>query len=151
MVISWIASAALFTASKSRGADVARIQRARACTLNELFTPAPCRALVDGHVVKLTHTAVRLDLSGRQLTMPVQIVGDVSHSDGSPVVVTLWRGEPVHVEGPALIADSTGSPTSAKTNYQNAALFFLVGPPVMVGINLLVTRSRDRRPPGGYW
>jgi hypothetical protein len=151
VIMSWVVSAGLFVASQRREADAKRILHARGCRSDELFTPARCRAVADGRVVSLTHTMVRLDVAGRQLTMAVKIVGDVSHSDGTPVAVMLWRGEPIHVEGPALRADADASPITKKTNYRNASLFFLVGPPVMVGLNLLLAASRRQRPPGGYW
>jgi hypothetical protein len=144
VLAGWAASAGFFLASDWKASEAQEIWRGRTCTPGEYFTRAECRVALDGRVVKLTHNEVRLQVAGRELTMPVQIVGDVSDRDGTAVVVTLWRGRPIRVEGPALRAQAIDAPTKKNADYRIGGWFFLIAPPALAAANLLFSWVFDR-------
>jgi hypothetical protein len=138
----------LLIAAGVNAIGVYRLQHASTCSQWEIFVPsADCKITLDGTVVDLTPTQAVLDVQGRQLTMPLRIHGPVPDAAVAsiPVQVTIYRGQPVHMEGPSLDVDADGSASS------NAEMFLLFGMAALVvggmfGGLAWATEVRDRRP-----
>ena len=132
----------LMLGSVLQGSARDRIADAPVCTDEQIFTASGCRAVLDGTVVSLTHERVELSVDGRSVTMGIQIVGTTSGHEGAAVRVTFYDGKPVHIEGSSLNIDGKNTPASHSWDLFNAALFFLIGVPILAGVNVLIWLAR---------
>jgi hypothetical protein len=141
----WIVAGSLLFASWRSAIAEDRVRRAPVCIDSQVFTSAMCQATLDGSVVGLSHYEVELDIGGRRFSMAVRIAADVSGAAGTPVRVTFYRGMPIRVDGPELKADVDGSFATTGVMFRYAGVFFLIAGPVLLAVNLLI--SRAMKPP----
>jgi hypothetical protein len=132
----------LMLGSVLQGRSRDRIADAPVCTDEQVFAASRCRAVLDGTVVSLTHERVELIVDDRPVAMSIQIVGDTSGEAGVPVRVTFYDGKPIHIEGSSLNIDGENTPASRSWDLFNAALFFLIGVPILAGVNIVIWLAR---------
>jgi hypothetical protein len=127
----------------------AQVSAARVCSEDEVFTGAPCQAIVIGTVTKIANKVVELDLEGRQASMPIEINNNVSEEYARGLArVTLYKGEPIRVEPTGRRAiDARDSPATDVENYRTFGLFFSIFPVVAVSIKGFLRWAR-RKPAG---
>ncbi|GAA1524633.1 hypothetical protein GCM10009827_046490 [Dactylosporangium maewongense] len=128
-----------------------RIRTAPLCTAEQAFTPARCRFAFDGTVTDATGSRAGLDVWGRHYTVDAVIRGKPETHVGKAVRVTMYRGEPVRVEGASLVFDVDGTPASRADFWRNTGYVLLLagvfggGGSVVVA---LLTRPRKTRSEG---
>jgi hypothetical protein len=143
LAVALAAGACLLLVAGTNAIGEYRLRHAPACPQSEVFTSTACQVTLDGTVISLSRTEALLEVEGHQLSMPVAIVGPIP--DGPiPVQVTLYRGQPVRVEGPGLSVDAAGSYA------RNTEMFLFFGMAALVvggtiGGLLLVANARNRR------
>ena len=74
--------------------------------------------------------------------MNITFGGLVPEVAGTAVKVTLFRGRPVHVEGPQLRFDSDDAPGAYGGFFRNVGSFFIVFGTLAGGANLIIALAR---------
>jgi hypothetical protein len=138
LALFWTVGAVLLVMSWHSAAAENRVRRAPTCSQRQLFTSAECQITLDGTMTVLTSREAKMDVSGRDISANVMIVGQLPNMTGRPVMVTFYRGEPIHIEGRQLNIDTNAAPSTSHTNFRNAGMFLLIGGAIIVGINVLV-------------
>lgn len=137
----------LFTSFRTSLLVTMQLRSAPVCAPNEAFASTSCRVVLAGTVTKLTHYSVGLNIDGHEVSMAVLLSGDesLSHFDGTHVQITMYRGEPLHVEGSGLNMDARGSPAKGTETYRIGASFFLLVGLLAVCADLVMAKRRRRR------
>jgi hypothetical protein len=138
MAACWVAGAVLLVLAGRSSAAQERIQAAPLCVAGQVFTATQCRFTLDGTMTDLTNYRAGIDVDGHHFAVDVFISGTIPEVAGTAVKVTLYRGEPVHVEGKGLKFDVEDAPSVSATNYRNSGLFLLVAGTILGGANLVV-------------
>jgi hypothetical protein len=104
----------------------------------ERFTSASCQFTLGGTLVELSHADAELEVEGRRLSVPIQVVGDTSHAQGSKVRVRFYRGQPILIYGPEVQIDAKNSPAKRASDYQNSAIGVFALSTGLIGLGLLI-------------
>lgn len=95
----------------------------------------------------MVELAAQVHVDGRHFSVDVTVSGTIRDVAGVPVKVTLYRGEPIHVEGPGLSFDTDAAPTSSAL-IREGGVVVLVGGTVLGGAALVVAvLGHPRRQP----
>jgi len=151
LAVAWAAAGGFVLLGRATSAAAQRVRDAPECAPDETFTATPCQATLSGTVISLTHDEVDVDVDGRRITMPIQIVGQVSGAAGTRADVTMYRGKPIHVEGTGEKVDARDSPVQDSFDYFNVAFAIVWISTVLIGANVvgmwIVVRSRRKASP----
>jgi hypothetical protein len=137
LVVAWAVGGALLLAGRRTSAEAQRVRDAPACSAAETLTAAPCQSRLSGTVVSFTHEEVEVDVDGQRLTMRIMVSGEITDQIGTPVQVTLYGGQPIHVEGVGLSVDARGSPATHAFNYFGVGFAIIFISTFLIGVNAL--------------
>src|ERR1044071_9433248 len=104
-----------------------RLREAPICSEGQLFTDAECKITLDGTLVDLSYSGVKVLVHGRYVSDDVTLSGNIPFVSGTPVRVTLYRGELMHVEGQDLKVDTDRSPAHEHRGYEGMGTALLLG------------------------
>jgi hypothetical protein len=141
----WTVGALLLLAAWRSAVAEDRIRTAPICSESQIFTSTECRITLDATMTSLTSTRAELDVGERHVSAAVRLAGPTSGASGVPVRVTIYRGQPIHVEGSKFNFDTEASPTTQREDFLNFGLVVLIGGNVLVSINLLIGHGRTTR------
>lgn len=138
IVLFWLVGGVLLLFAWRSSAAAERVEDAPLCVAGQVFTTTKCRFTLDGTMTGLTSDRADINVDGRHFSVSITLAGKIRDVAGTPVNVTFYRGEPIHVEGPRLRFDSDGAPADRTAFFRNGGLFFLIFGTVAGGINLII-------------
>jgi hypothetical protein len=145
VAIVWAVAGIFFLLKWRDSASAERIRNARACSADEEFTTAPCRATLNATSVSLTDQTIEFDIDGTRMSMKTLVSGDLSnYRAGTPIHVTFYAGKPIRVDGPSLHIDEPDSPARTAYDNLNRGFFFLIGAPILATAGILTHHLRNR-------
>lgn len=148
MALFWVIGAVLLLVAWRASAAEDRIRDAPFCTAGQVFTATECRFTLDGTMTGLTSDRAEMDVDGRHFSVNVTLAGTIHDVAGLPVKVTLYRGKPIHVEGPDLRYDTDDAPATSARDFRNWGLSAIVGGTILSGFNLVIALfGRPRKQP----
>jgi hypothetical protein len=134
----WTVGACLLVASCRSAVAENRAREAPTCSESQLFTAAECRATLDATMISLNSHRAEMYVKGRRVSAGVKIAGPIPYVRDLPVRVTLYRGEPIHVEGQDLTIDTDDSPANSRADFLFWGTALLIIGPFVVGANTLI-------------
>jgi hypothetical protein len=142
LAVVWTVGVAFLVASWFDATAQNRVRHAPTCSQSQLFTSADCRVTLDATMTALTDGHAAMDIGERHVSADVTLNGQLPDVVGLRVQVTLYRGEPVHVEGSGLKIDTNAAPATGVGEARFFGLACLIGGTFLVGTNALLGSVR---------